>query len=393
MNLEDDVLLSARVLLQNSQPTAALELLGPKLRENEHNVDFLQTFGEVLLENNEMEEAYNILMKACEMDMEAERGSEKFFNLGQIIGGEDGLKLLDVGLNRLQQQLKLAQRDMIQQDSLLVDMPKNYAAKELLLKHLIKKINQGIFAKIEIWMTDLCMELEAESQCDSLIENSISLDSRNPEAFSLLASIRISQQRTFEAKEALEKSWDLFQHKKTALEETVSKHQEDEMNEELLESSMEYGELIQALLNLSRLAIELELYELVSSVTSRIQDMNENILECYYYGALASLLQAKKLFTILIPKIADYREVSNASLKSSSDQEIQALIHEAKVSLTIGYKIINSESIDADTDLIEQMSDLLDEFGGPVMSELMPQKINETEEAALENELNLLEDV
>ena len=63
-------------------------------------------------------------------------------------------------------------------------------------------------------MTDLCMEPEAESKCNELIDYSLQLDdNNNPESYSLLSSIRISQQRTQEAIEALLKSWELFKLK------------------------------------------------------------------------------------------------------------------------------------------------------------------------------------
>ena len=42
-------------------------------------------------------------------------------------------------------------------------------------------------------MTDLCMEPEAESKCNELIDYSLQLDdNNNPESYSLLSSIRIS---------------------------------------------------------------------------------------------------------------------------------------------------------------------------------------------------------
>ena len=54
------------------------------------------------------------------------------------------------------------------------------------------------------------MEPEAEQQCDSLIRLALQTDPSNPEALQTLASIRMSQERTEEAKQYAEQSWALW---------------------------------------------------------------------------------------------------------------------------------------------------------------------------------------
>lgn len=369
----DQVIANARALIQSSQPDKALELLTPLKSENESSVPFLQIFGEVLLETSDLENAYQVLTSACTLDSEAELGTEKFFYLGQIIGGIDGIKYVDVGLTKLADQLNLIQEDQGERDFLLVQLAKLYPTKELLISYLIKKLNQGIFAKIEIWMTDLCMEPEAEQQCDDLINHSLLLDPENPEALSLLASIRISQQRPEEAKESLLKSWTLFQAKKSALEESANKLQEN--NEDAFDVGMEYVELIQPLLTLARFAIELESYDLAISITSNTQDVNEDILDAYYYEALANILNAKKLYHQLSNVSEDYRDIELDILKSTTDENIQNSLKEAKSALVIGYKIINSDAgSEAEQELVEQVNDLLNQLGGASMADLLPKR-------------------
>lgn len=369
----DQVIANARALIQSSQSDKALELLTPLMPENETSVPFLQIFGEVLLETSDLENAYEVLTSACTLDAEAELGTEKFFYLGQIIGGFDGTKYVDVGLAKLSDQLKLIQEEQGERDFLLIQLAKLYPTKDLLISYLIKKLNQGIFAKIEIWMTDLCMEPEAEQQCDDLINYSLLLDPENPEALSLLASIRISQQRPGEAKESLLKSWALFQAKKSALEESANKLQEN--NEDAFDVGMEYVELIQPLLTLARFAIELESYDLAISITSNTQDVNEDILDAYYYEALANILNAKKLYHQSNNVNEDYRNIDLDTLKSATDENIQNSLKEAKSALVIGYKIINSDAgSEAEPELVEQVNDLLNQLGGASMADLLPKR-------------------
>ncbi|CUM51695.1 unnamed protein product [Debaryomyces tyrocola] len=391
MSQIDQIIADARALLQFSQAEKALELLTPNFESKSSSVPFLQIFGETLLENNDLENAYNVLIKACELDPTGDQGTEKFLYLGQIIGGSDGLKYLDNGLNKLSVQLNAINEDKGEDDNILVELSKVYETKEQLQKYFIKKLNQGIFAKIEIWMTDLCMEPEAEDQCNNLIAYSLELDNQNPESLSLLSSIRISQQRVDEAKEALKTSWTLFQDKKTKLEEAANDLQTDseEKNQpDSFEVGLEYMELIQPLLTLARFAIELELYEIAITISSNSQDINENILESYYYEALANILSAKQIaYKVQSSNVEDYRDLEIKELMKSQNSDIKAFIDEAKSALTQGYKLTQTDSVDADPELIEQVLSLVDEVGGPIISELMPQRL-EVEEEGWEEEIN-----
>lgn len=376
----DQIIARARALLQSSQEQKALELLTPEVTKNPENPRLLEIFGEVLLELNDVETAYNVFTKAVEIDPQASQGVEKFFYLGQIIGGSDGLALLDVGLGKLQNQLDHVRENKGQDDALLVELSRLYPTSEELVAYLIKKLNQGIFAQIEVWMTDLCMEPEAEAKCDKLIAHSLGLDARNPEALSLLALIRISQQRNEEAQEALQSAWDLFQEKKLTLEKQQTLDGED--------SSLEYVELVQPLLGLARFAIELAMYDLAPAISSAVSDINDNALDCYYYEALAHTLKAKLLFSQQNPSEEDYRESELDLVKASSDEAIQMCIAEARSALTQGYRVINSADAEAmEPEVADQVSEMLVSLGGPVMAELMPERRNDDDEDGWEDEI------
>lgn len=382
----------ASALLQSSQPEKALELLAPHAEAKQDDVIYLQSFGETLLENNQVETAYQVLARACELDPEALKGIEKFLYFGQIIGGQDGINYIDIGLRRLQEQLDIINGNAEVNDEILIELGKIYQTREEISTYLIKKFNQGIFAEIEIWMTDLCMEEPAESQCDSLINKSIELDSQNPEAWSLLASIRISQQRPEDAKIALSKSWDLFQERKARLEESRENNDNTEGEEEQdgFDVSMEYVELLQPLLTLSKLAIELELYEIAIQSASSCQDINETLLESYYYEGLACLLHAKNLYVSQNSINQDYREFKLPLKKIPEDKSetgllIQSFIDDSRMALTNGFKLTQSDE-ENDEEVVEQVNELLNEVGGPIMSELMPKRGGEDEEG-WENEI------
>ncbi|CCE86073.1 Piso0_005722 [Millerozyma farinosa CBS 7064] len=383
------VIKEAKALLDDSNPEGALDFISLHAEEHRENPAFLETFGEILLENNLLEEAYDILRAACDLDPEAAIGTEKFFYLGQIVGGTDGIKLLDIGLRKLSSQLQDVQDDKGQDDATLVELARTYPSKEDLVRVLIKKINKGVFAAIEIWMTDLCMEPDAEEKCDSLVKYALSLDDKNPEALSILSSVRISQQKFDEAKQALADSWEQFQLKKAKLQEAANAGEPNVTKQtELDETSLEYMDLIQPLLSLARYAIELEVYETAIDISAAVQDINDFILESFYYQALSSILLAKRqIRNTNNIAIEDYRDLEIDTLINSSDPQIKTCLEEAKSALTQGYKIINSDSIDADAELIDQVLSTLKSLGGPNKEDLLPFKKDDLDEEGWEDEI------
>ena len=399
-----EIISQARGFLATSQPEKALEILTPHIASNSQSPEFLAILGETLLENNELQEAYNVLIQACELDPEAALGVEKFLYLGQIIGGADGLNYINVGLNKLNDILATIAEGNSGNGPSQEELSKGgYKDVEEYKQWAIKKLNSGVFASIEIWMTDLCMEPEAESKCNELIDFSLSIDPNNPESLSILSSIRISQQRQQDAIEALMKSWELFKLQKTKLEDFANKKEENgdngsSDNDDAFEVGMEYVELIQPLVTLSRYAVELEQYDTAIDIASNIQDINDTILDAFYIEALSNLFKAKQIsstvdHTATANEEFDYRELEISQLKETP--EIKQLLADSRSTLTSAYKIINSElGVENDPVLIEQVNELLNQLGGPIMSELMPKRdnlddeeeVNWEEEIASDNE-------
>lgn len=374
-----DTIEKARAYLQSGLEQKALELLLPAAQNDPENPQLLEVLGQTLLELNDVELAYTVLQKSTQLDPEAKWGVDKFLYLGQIIGGRDGCELLDVALLRLQAQLEKVLENN-QDDVVLVELAKVYPSQELLAQYLIKKLNQAIFAEIEIWMTDLCMEPEAEAQCDKLISHSLAIDDQNPEAHSLLALIRISQQRNEEAVQALLESWLLFQSKKLELEKNQA-----EGGEELL---FEYVEMVQPLLAIARFAIELAMYDVAPQICGAVADINDNCLDAFYYEALSHILRAKQKYHTVNSLDGDYRELQIAELKASSDEDIKSILAEARSALTQGYRVVNSADAEAtDPDVVDQVNEMLQELGGPVMAELMPERREDDDDEGWEDEI------
>ncbi|ODV62101.1 Acl4p ASCRUDRAFT_75308, partial [Ascoidea rubescens DSM 1968] len=301
----------AKEYLSLSEPKKALKILLPYIKNSKFNqdLDYLNILGEVFLETNNLEKAYEVFEKACKIDPEANHSVDYFFNWGQIIGGFDALKLFDIAISKLENQIS---KTNVNQNI------------------IIKKLVSGYLSSIEIWMTELCFEEAAEKSCESLINKAIQIDPSNPEIFSMNASIKVSQQNYQVAKESILKSWELFQAKIESLQTN------DSLVFDSINHNLEYIELIQPFTTLARLAIEMELYETASSIASSIHDINEDIVEPYYLECFANYLQIKLLQN---PQNDNYQD--SKLILNDNNVEITKLINETRASLVTAKLFLN----------------------------------------------------
>ncbi|KAJ9121486.1 hypothetical protein QFC22_002102 [Naganishia vaughanmartiniae] len=64
-----------------------------------------------------------------------------------------------------------------------------------------KECVMAFVAMVEIWMSDLCFEPEAPTQCNTLIHRALQISPNDPDALLTLASIRMSESNPAEARE------------------------------------------------------------------------------------------------------------------------------------------------------------------------------------------------
>ncbi|CEP23765.1 TCI1 [Cyberlindnera jadinii] len=318
MNLEE-LTEKCQDLIGKSDFQEAYKLLKRNQSPYQRDAQFLQLFGEVYLELGKVDKAYEKFTQAVELDPEGLHGGEKFLYLGQIIGGVKGLELIDRGVS------------VLSQDS----------------KANLKRLTQGLFAEIEIWMTDLCMLPEAESKCDELITQCLELDSNNPETWSLMANIRISQQRDEEAIEAVNKSWILFKSKKEGLEKEPG-------------FNVEYLELVQPLISLAKISIELSLFELTMDVLASIRDIDSDNVESYYLEGFANYLYIKKTQYFKQFESFDADQFDHFIIDGVEGFEENAIL--AKLSLEQVMKLSQVQQVDPE--MLQQATDLLAHLSG-----------------------------
>ncbi|ODV82774.1 hypothetical protein CANARDRAFT_204522 [[Candida] arabinofermentans NRRL YB-2248] len=408
-----ELIVESSQLLATSQSDQAVLILQPHFQKFEKNPIYLQTLGEALLENSDVQSAYEILSKACEIDNDASKGVEKFLYLGQIIGGEDGVKLLNVGVEKLLKQLDIIDNnnnnnskniENIEMDQSLELLINAYGTLHKTRNYLINKLNQALFAIIEIWMTDLCMQEDAEQRCEETIQLALKLDPENGETWSMLSSIRISQQRTDEAKQSVLKSWEMFYSKKSKLEELANEsgniqqqqqEEEEEEEEDINEAQLQYTELCQPLLTLAKYAIELGLFEIAINISSSVQDINEQSVESFYLEGFANYLNAKRIQNSIDEdkgyEISNDFENYKLNYKIDKNDNSWNFINDSRIAFSNAYKLLQVDSIsdEIDSELRDTIPMLLEQVGGLLLKVKDDGNINESN---WENEIQMDDD-
>lgn len=388
--MSQDQLLSlihrASILLPTDPEKALEDLLGYQTTYAESPL-YLQTLGEAYLENSDVETAYTVLSKACELDPAAQAGIEKFFHLGQIVGGEEGVQLLEVGIAKLIQQAQILQAlstGEIQADENLDSsvriLIQAYGSEENIGEYIVSKLSQGIAAIVEIWMTDLCMLPQAEAECEKWTQTLSEMCSENPETHSIIASVRISQQKLEAAVKEIEISWQLFQKKKQALEDIANTNQNIDPDE----VEMMYIEMYQPIVTLAKYAIECGHFELAADIASSARDINEEGVEAMYVEGFANYLEALRIQNNISPQDAVKigREFDNYSLSkdvAEADDSVQ-FIHNARLALSNAVKSLHDEELASqiDAEMQSTIKDILEKVGGFLLKEKDDSGIDES---------------
>jgi len=128
---------------------------------------------------------------------------------------------------------------------------------------LPKKLVSALCGLAEIYMSDLCMSPDAESLCERYVTEALLALPESAIALQTLASMRISQQRVEDAVAALKRAFDGWKGLPPAHEDVPP-----------------YADRV----NLSKLLIETEEYEVALEVLERLKEEDDQLPDLWYLG-------------------------------------------------------------------------------------------------------------
>lgn len=203
-----DLLVQATALLQTSQPDEALPIAQRALDHlrnapagsTSSPLPPLELLADIYIELGDIDSAREYFARAVVLDPDGEvSGAEKFLWLAQLSeeGGSDSVKWFEKGITALKKNVsKLEGTGRVEDEALALEGK--------------QKLANALCGVVEIYMTDLSWEEDAESRCEKLITEALLVAPSSPGVLQTLASIRISQLRPEDARAALARSMELW---------------------------------------------------------------------------------------------------------------------------------------------------------------------------------------
>ncbi|MCJ1330370.1 hypothetical protein MMC10_007053 [Thelotrema lepadinum] len=246
------------------QALAALTSPGPV---NSIALPTLNLLGQINVELGDIDLARQAFETAVSLDPDGNLpedeggGAEKFLWLAQLSeeGGQDSIDWFDKGAAALERELASLQDQGVKNEELLERRA---------------KLASSLCGMVEVWMTDLSLEPNAESACEALIARALLIsDPPQPSVLQTLASIRLSQSRLEDAQSALERS--LAQWK------------------ELSPTHPDMPDF-PTRISLARLLMEAEMEEVALEVVERLVGEDDQSVEAWYLGGWCLWLMGSK---------------------------------------------------------------------------------------------------
>ncbi|GAB1311211.1 Assembly chaperone of rpl4 [Madurella fahalii] len=274
-----ELLAQATALLEEGDPetaariaSTAYEHIGERGRQAGAALSLL---GQIHVELGELDSARGFFAAAVKVDEDGSLpedlggGPEKFLWLAQLSeqGGHDSVSWFERGAAALRSQIQTLTESL--------DLrPLTRDQQEVVIAEKRKKLADTLCAVVEVYMTDLSWEEEAEQRCEALITEATMLAPEVAETWQTVANVRISQTRTEEAQEALKRSLALWTH--LAPEDPAVPP-------------------FPSRVSLVRLLIEVDMEEQAMEVAERLIDEDDQSVEVWYLGGYARYRFGEKL--------------------------------------------------------------------------------------------------
>jgi tetratricopeptide (TPR) repeat protein len=238
------------------------------------NNDILEAAGNVMLEMGHIEDAIKCFQRA--IDFHPNDGYIKYLQLGQINSGNEAVDFITKGIQI---------------------MLNSHADKH--------QISVAYCSLAEIFLTDLCYEEEADSKCYGYCNKALCYDPFNVECYHLLASYNLSKCDIEQAKEHLLKGVKLWlpklANKKVVLPSYFSR------------------------VNLSKLLIEVEEYDVALKVLEGLLVEDDEVLSVWYLIGWLEYLRGN-----LDESLEHLQRVVNLYEKLNCDEE-EMLAHSREI--------------------------------------------------------------
>ena len=167
----EDILEKADTFIEEYNYEMAQKFLGRALEINPDHPKALETVASLLIEAGQEEQAKQCLGRA--ITVQPNEGHAKYFSLAQLFEGQEALEMYKQGILLLENNLPLYEEGADAQ------------------KEAKKELSSAYCAVAELYMTDLCDNAEAESECSRCVQKAVEVDIENAEAWQTKARLHL----------------------------------------------------------------------------------------------------------------------------------------------------------------------------------------------------------
>lgn len=295
----EDLLTEAAALLEQSQPELALPLAEEALRrleaESDHSNDIdtllqlaaqgqptlpltLNVYGEIQLSLGNLDTARQAFLRSTQIDPDgALISAEPYLWLAQLSepGGRDSIEYFIKATEVLRNEIDvLTDTDVGSSAGRAASLTPEV---EAVVSEKRAKLAEALCAMAEVYMTDLSWEDDAEARCEAYVTEAVAVcpEPLSAGALQTLASVRISQERLDDARQALKRSLEIWKDIPVEVES---------------ESRPDYATRV----SLSRLLMEVEVETDAMRVLDELIREDDQSVESWYLGGWCQVLMSNK---------------------------------------------------------------------------------------------------
>lgn len=327
----DQILDKAESFIEEYNYEMAQKFCQRALEMDADNIRALETCASLLLEAGDVKNAKHCLGRA--VTVQPDEGHSKFLSLAQLFDGKESLQLYLQGIK------------------IMTGNPE------------LKRDTSSAFCSVaDLYMTDLCDEPDAESECSNAIENALKADETNPEAWQTKARFQIVKSQFEDARGSIKHSLSLWLPSYEAvLENRSSEAASAEGGFDPVEvCPLLYTTRIAA----SKMLIELEEWDLASKVLDGLLEEDDEVVETWYLLGWLNRLRAT------LEKSDGEKNSENSEskirLKPSEidpESDCDGFNSNARYYLTQAQKVHTSKKPTDDEEMIKHIAELLEELG------------------------------
>ncbi|PNS16171.1 hypothetical protein CAC42_1934 [Sphaceloma murrayae] len=313
----------------------------------------LSLLGEISIELGDEASARRYFSLAASLDPdgvtpeEEGGGAEKFMWLAQLSeeGGFDSVRWFEKGVGCLKGQIEALEGGR-------GSVGLSREEKEDVKEEKRARVAEGLCSVVEIYMTDLSWEEDAEQKCEALVTEALLFAPESPGVLQTLASVRLSQTRVEEARSALKRSMAIWQD---------------------LDPDEDSVPDFSSRISLARLLMEAEMEDEAMVVLERLALEDDQSVEACYLGGWCLHLMAEKKQDLLPNGGKTGADGSNL------DDESTTLLQASRKWLTNTINLYDQQQYEDDRlrlhteELLQKLADVL----GPADSN---SKLDEVEE-------------